>query len=168
MDYLTVPGTIAAYYPDATAAGPGKPRTLYTGFDLENIQQLVNSLQWGLDNWVHGCAGGKGGTIRSVEKPDAPAVTLRGRGIRFHPETPGSLEPTSGGGQYGLAPTEWEQWFTATNSQHLRHIVLPDHYLRRNPSRRATPMRSGVRRIGVRAAVDRLHLVTVFRAVCGR
>jgi putative membrane-bound dehydrogenase-like protein len=116
--------------------GDGKAdrkRTLYTGFDLDNIQQLVNSLQWGMDNWVHGVAGSKGGTIRSVEKPDAAAVTLRGRGIRLHPEVPGSLEPTSGGGQYGLAPDEWGNWFTATNSQHLRHIVLPDHYLRRNP-----------------------------------
>ena len=31
------------------------------------------------------------------------------------------------------APDEWQRWFTSTNSQHLRHIVLPDHYLRRNP-----------------------------------
>jgi putative membrane-bound dehydrogenase-like protein len=111
-----------------------RKRTLYTGFNLANIQQLVNSLQWGLDNWVYGCAGSDGGTITSPEKPDMPAVTLRNRGIRFHPETPGSLEPTSGGGQYGLTQDEWGQWFTATNSQHLRHIVLPDHYLRRNPA----------------------------------
>src|SRR5262249_61405764 len=58
---------------------------------------------------------------------------LRGRGIRFHPDVPGSLEPTSGGGQYGLAADEFGNWFTATNSQHLRHIVLPDDALRRNP-----------------------------------
>jgi putative membrane-bound dehydrogenase-like protein len=109
-------------------------RTLYTGFALSNIQQLVNSLQWGLDNWVYASCGGEGGTITSPEKPSIPAVTLRGRGIRFHPQTPGSLEPTSGGGQYGLAPDDWQRWFTATNSQHLRHIVLPDHYLRRNPN----------------------------------
>jgi putative membrane-bound dehydrogenase-like protein len=134
-------GLIVAVAPDLIyledTDGDGKAdrrRTLYTGFDLDNIQQLVNSLQWGLDNWVHGCAGGKGGTIHSVEKPDTPPVTLRGRGIRFHPETPGSLEPTSGGGQYGLAPDDYERWFTATNSQHLRHIILPDHYLRRNPA----------------------------------
>jgi putative membrane-bound dehydrogenase-like protein len=117
--------------------GDGKAdrrRTLYTGFSLSNSEQLINSLQWGLDNWVYGCAGGEGGTITSPEKKDMPAVTLHGRGIRFHPETPGSLEPTSGGGQYGLAPDDWEQWFTATNSQHLRHIILPDRYLRRNPS----------------------------------
>jgi putative membrane-bound dehydrogenase-like protein len=120
---------------DTAGAGAADKRTLlYTGFTLSNIQQLINSLQWGLDNWVYGCAGSNGGTIQSAEDRPAPPVTLRSRGVRFHPEQPGSLEPTSGGGQFGLAADDWQQWFTATNSQHLRHIVLPDHYLRRNPS----------------------------------
>jgi putative membrane-bound dehydrogenase-like protein len=79
-----------------------KPRVLYTGFNLKNIQQLLNSLQWGLDNWVYGCAGNDGGTITCPEKKDMPAVTLRNRGIRFKPDVPGSLEPTSGGGQYSV------------------------------------------------------------------
>src|SRR5918911_391537 len=73
-------------------------RTLYTGFSLENCEQLINGLQWGLDNWVYGCAASPGGTIRSPEKPDMPPVALHGRDIRFHPEKPGSLEPASGGG----------------------------------------------------------------------
>lgn len=133
-------GLLVANAPDLLylddPAGTGKAtrrRTLYTGFALNNIQQLVNALQWGLDNRVHGCAGYDGGTVRSAEKPDAAPVTLRGRGVSFLPDLPGSLEPTSGGGQYGLAPDDYGRWFTATNSQHLRHIVLPDHYLRRNP-----------------------------------
>jgi putative membrane-bound dehydrogenase-like protein len=109
------------------------PKVLYTGFDVANIQQLLSGLQWGLDNWVHGCAGGKGGSIRSVENPMASEVTLRGRGIRFKPDQAASLVPTSGGGQYGLATDAWGHWFVATNSQHLRHIVLPDRYLARNP-----------------------------------
>lgn len=122
------------YFEDTDGDGKAdKKRVLYTGFDLDNIQQLVNSLQWGLDNWVYGCAGGKGGTITSAEKKEMAPVTLRGRGIRFHPEIPGSLEPMSGGGQFGLAADDGQHWFTATNSQHLRHIVLPDQYLRRNP-----------------------------------
>lgn len=123
------------YLEDTKGAGKAdRRRVLYTGFNLANIQQIVNSLQWGLDNWVYGVAGSNGGTVRSPQKPAMPPLTLRNRGIRFHPETPGSLEATSGGGQYGLAPDDWQHWFTATNSQHLRHIVLPDHYLRRNPS----------------------------------
>jgi putative membrane-bound dehydrogenase-like protein len=123
------------YLEDTNGDGKAdRQRVLYSGFSLANIQGLVNSLQWGLDNWVYGMVGPNGGTVRSPEKPDMPALTLRGRGIRFHPQTPGSLEATSGGGQYGLAPDDWQHWFTATNSQHLRHIVLPDHYLRRNPA----------------------------------
>src|SRR5438552_3797912 len=63
-----------------------------------------------------------------------PAVIdPRNRNRRFQPDRPGSLEPTSGGGQYGLAADDLGDWFTCTNSQHLRHIVLPDHALRRNP-----------------------------------
>ncbi|MBY0515145.1 MAG: neutral/alkaline non-lysosomal ceramidase N-terminal domain-containing protein [Gemmataceae bacterium] len=110
-----------------------KTAVLYTGFNLANIQQMVNSLQWGLDNWVYGVAGSDGGTITSPQAPNTPPVALRNRGLRFRPWQPGSLEPTSSGGQYGLTADDYQRWFTATNSQHLRQIVLPDHYLRRNP-----------------------------------
>jgi putative membrane-bound dehydrogenase-like protein len=123
------------YFQDTKGDGKADKRhTLYTGFDLFNIQQLVSGLQWGLDNWVYGCAGGAGGRILSLEKAKMHPLSLSGRGIRFHPEIPGSLEATSGGGQFGLAADDYERWFVATNSQHLRHIVLPDHYLRRNAS----------------------------------
>lgn len=122
------------YLEDTDDDGKADRKTvLYSGFNLANIQQMVNSLQWGLDNWVYGCAGSDGGTVRSAEKPGAPEVSLRNRGLRFRPWLPGSLEPTSGGGQYGLAADDYGRWFTATNSQHLRQIVLPDEYLRRNP-----------------------------------
>jgi putative membrane-bound dehydrogenase-like protein len=55
------------YLEDTTGAGKADRRTvLYSGFDLKNIQQLVNSPQFGLDNWVHGCAGGP--AARSVRR----------------------------------------------------------------------------------------------------
>src|SRR5262249_25936092 len=134
-------GILVAVAPDIIymkdTAGDGRAfeqLRLYTGFGLKNIQQMINGLQWGLDNWVYGCAGLNPSEVRSLEKPQMPAVELRGRGVRFHPEIPGSLEPVSCGGQYGLAADAWEHWFTNTNNQHLRHIVLPDQYLRRNPS----------------------------------
>ncbi|HEV3145721.1 MAG TPA: PVC-type heme-binding CxxCH protein [Gemmataceae bacterium] len=122
------------YFEDTKGTGKADvKKVLYTGFGLDNIQQLLNSLQWGMDNWVYGCNGASGGTIRSLEKLDAPPVVLSNRGIRFHPEVPGSLEPMSGGGQYGLSPDAWQNWFVNTNTQHLRQIILPDQYLRRNP-----------------------------------
>lgn len=138
-----------------------KKRVLYTGFDLSNIQQLPSALQWGLDNWVYACVGGRGGTVRLPEKKSFGPLVLRGRGIRFHPDIPGSLEPTSGGGQFGLTPTNGQQWFTATNSQHLRHIVLPDHYLRRNP---LLPVRTTTIDIPDHGAACKVHRISKFEA----
>jgi putative membrane-bound dehydrogenase-like protein len=106
----------------------------YTGFGVDNIQQMLNSFSWGLDNWIYASNGASGGTIRSVEKPDSQPLNLGNRGIRFKPDVPGSLEPMSGGGQYGLTADIGQHWFTNTNSQHIRQIILPDHYLRRNPA----------------------------------
>jgi putative membrane-bound dehydrogenase-like protein len=161
-------GLLAAVAPDLVyfedTDGDGRSdrqRVLYTGFALENIQQLPSALQWGLDNWVYACVGGSGGTVRSAEKPDAPAVTLRGRGIRFHPDQPGSLEPTAGGGQFGLSADDWQRWFTATNSQHLRHIVLDDHYLRRNP---ALPVSAVTLDIPDHGAACKVHRISPFEA----
>ena len=103
-----------------------KTTVLYTGFNLANIQQMVNGLQWGMDNWIYGVAGNDGGMVSSGESKDARPLSLRNRGLRFQPWRPGSLEPTSGGGQYGLTADDAQHWFTATNSEHLRQIVLPD------------------------------------------
>ncbi len=134
-------GILAAVAPDLIyfedANGDGKAdvkKVLYTGFGVDNIQQLLNSFSWGLDNWIYASNGASGGTIRCVEKTDIPPLALGNRGIRFKPDMPGSLEPMSGGGQYGLTADIGQHWFTNTNSQHIRQIVLPDHYLRRNPA----------------------------------
>ena len=133
-----------------------KKTVLYTGFNLANIQQMVNSLQWGLDNWVYGCAGSDGGTVKSVEKPELPAVSLRNRGFRFKPNVPGSLEVTSGGGQYGITADDFQHWFTATNSQHLRQIVLPELALKRNPYLPVTAVTLDIPEHGPAAKVFRI------------
>src|SRR4029078_12443398 len=62
-------GLVVANAPDILylqdTDGDGKAdrrRVLYTGFDLANIQQLVNGFTWGFDNEIHAQAGTKGGT----------------------------------------------------------------------------------------------------------
>lgn len=133
-----------------------KTTVLYTGFNLANIQQMVNGLQWGLDNWVYGICGSDGGIITSPQQKDMPAVSLRNRGFRFKPDVPGSLEPTSSGGQYGLTADDYQRWFTATNSQHLRQIVLPEHYLKRNPYLAASAVTLDIPEHGAAAKVFRI------------
>jgi putative heme-binding domain-containing protein len=88
-------------------------------------------------------------------------VALRGRGVKFRPGEPGSLQPTTGGGQFGLTCNEWEQWFVNTNSQHLRHIILPDNYLQRNP---LLPVKAVTLDIPDHGAACKVHRISPFEA----
>ncbi|MER3417158.1 MAG: dehydrogenase [Gemmataceae bacterium] len=108
-------------------------RVVYTGFGTYNIQQLLNALQFHLDNWIHGCNGINGGIVKPGPGLQFEPLPLLGRHIRFRPDDWSRIEATSGGGQYGMACDDWGNWFTCTNSQHLRHIVVPDRYLKRHP-----------------------------------
>lgn len=145
------------YLQDTDGDGRADKQTvLYTNFYLANIQQLVNNLRFGLDNWVYACAGADGGTVVSAQKPDAAPVNLRNRGIRFQPDIPASLEPTSGGGQYGLTADDAQHWFTNTNSSHLRQIILPEHYLQRNRYLTATQVTTDIAEHGPAAKVFRI------------
>jgi putative membrane-bound dehydrogenase-like protein len=136
-------------------------RVLYTGFGRKLIESLANGLQWGVDNWVYGLGSSNGGEIRSVERPEKPAVPLHGRGFRFRPDVPGSLEPILSGGQFGLAVDEWGRWFTCTNGEHLRHIVLEGRY----PSREAyVPSPAALLDIPDHGAACKLYRASPFEA----
>lgn len=138
-------------------------RVLYTGFGIDNLQQMLNSPLWGLDNWVYACNGTGAGTIRSVEKPDAPPIALGYRNVRFKPAVPGSLEPASGGGQYGLTVNANQDFFLNTNSEHLKQVVLPDHYLRRNPYQAAPTPWANIPEHGAACAVFRISPFEAWR-----
>jgi putative membrane-bound dehydrogenase-like protein len=113
--------------------GDGKAdvvRKLFTGFAIHNYQARVNSLEYGLDNWVHGSGGLFGGTIRSFT--GGPPHELTNRDFRLNPDT-GAIEPAAGRAQQGRVRNDWGDWFGCDNMQLVRHYPIPDHYLRRNP-----------------------------------
>jgi len=103
---------------------------LFTGFAEANPQHRVNGFALGLDGWVR-AADADGGQIRS--EIDGSTVEIRGRDIRFDPET-GALEPAGGRSQFGRSRDDWGNWFGNTNSVWAWHDVLSDRDLRRNPS----------------------------------
>ncbi|HVX64296.1 MAG TPA: PVC-type heme-binding CxxCH protein [Pirellulales bacterium] len=105
-------------------------RVLYSGFGTNNYQARVNSLVYGLDNWVHGSCGLFGGQITSFAgKSPYP---LGDRDFRIHPDT-GEIEPATGRTQQGRVRNDWGDWFGCNNSNLAQHYPLADHYLRRNP-----------------------------------
>jgi putative membrane-bound dehydrogenase-like protein len=107
-----------------------KVEKLYSGFGTDNYQARVNSLQYGLDGWVYGSCGLFGGNIRCAKT--GKTVALGDRDFRIKPDT-GELEPATGRTQQGRVRDDRGNWFGCDNSNLIRHYVLDDHYLRRNP-----------------------------------
>lgn len=107
-------------------------RTVFTGFGQENQQAMVNNLQLGMDHWVYGSTAGNGGLIRPGSQPNAPGIPVDGRDFRFNPVTE-EFELVTGTVQFGNTFDDWGNRFTCSQSQPLVQIVLPDHYLARNP-----------------------------------
>jgi putative membrane-bound dehydrogenase-like protein len=113
--------------------GDGKAdvvKKLFTGFITDNYNARINSLALGLDNWLHGASGGRGGKIRS--ELTGTVTDISGRDVRLWPDT-GAFEVASGATQHGRARNDWDDWFGCSNSRWIFHFPLPDHYLRRNP-----------------------------------
>jgi putative membrane-bound dehydrogenase-like protein len=106
-------------------------KVMFTGFATDNVQGLLNGLLWGPDGWIYGVASSNGGTIHDRSRPEASTVSVRGRDFRFKPDG-SAFEAISGGGQFGHAFDDWGHRFTCNNSNHVRQIVLPSHYLERN------------------------------------
>jgi putative membrane-bound dehydrogenase-like protein len=118
------------YAEDTKGTGKADVRVpLYTGFVPGNPQHRVNSLVWGLDNWIYCANGDSGGKVKSVKT--GAAINLRGRDLRVRPDD-GGLDAQAGQTQYGRNRDDWGNWFGCNNSNPMWHFALADHYIRRN------------------------------------
>jgi putative membrane-bound dehydrogenase-like protein len=127
-----------------------KKEVLYTGFVEGNPQHRVNSLVWGLDNWIYVANGDSGGKIKSVKT--GKTIDIGHRDLRIRPDT-GEMDAVTGTTQYGRSRDDWGNWFGNNNSNPLWHYVLDDHYIRRNPhvappeTRAHVPVEPGAARV---------------------
>lgn len=106
-----------------------------TGFTQGNQQLLVNSLHYGLDNWIYGANGRSNGSLHWPDDPPASAMSLVNTDFRFRPDPTKQrqIEPASGFSQFGLTIDEWGNRFISWNTIHIRHVVIERQYLQRNP-----------------------------------
>lgn len=119
------------YAEDTKGTGKADRRVpLYTGFKEGNPQHRVNSLIWGLDNWIYCANGDSGGGIKSVKT--GTVIDLSGRDLRIRPDD-GALDAQAGQTQYGRSRNDWGDGFGCNNSNPMYQYVLADHYIRRNP-----------------------------------
>lgn len=107
-------------------------KVVFTGFAKQqsrlNVQQLMNSFHWGLDNRIHGSSSSNGGTIEQPASKQ-PAVNIGARDFSFDPRAL-TIRAESGGGQHGMSFDNFGRKFVSQNSSHIRQVVYEDRYLR--------------------------------------
>jgi putative membrane-bound dehydrogenase-like protein len=129
-------GVLVCAAPDILYAedtdGDGKADVVekrFQGFATHNYQARVNSLRYGLDNWVYAAAGLFGGNITTL---NGHHVDLTNRDFRMLPDQQ-LLEAVSGNTQQSRVRDDWGNWFGCDNGTLIRQYPLSDHYLTRNP-----------------------------------
>jgi putative membrane-bound dehydrogenase-like protein len=152
------------YFKDTDGDGVSdiKQRVL-TGFGRSNVQGLMNSFRWGLDNRIHIACSSVGGDIRAAHAAnDAPSVNIRGRDIALDPKTY-AFEPTSGAAQHGMCFDDWGRKFVSSNSDHIQQVMYEDRYIARNPFVIPPPSRISIALDGPQAEVFRASPVEPWR-----
>lgn len=137
---------------------------IYTGFSMSNVQGMLNSFQWGIDNRLHGSAATNGGTVTAPNNPDFTAVNLSGRTFAIDPLNQ-HLTPRSGGGQYGMSFDPWGRRYITYNNDHALHTLYEDYYVSRNPYLNAPSPRVSITAEGAQAPQYRLSSIEPWRLV---
>jgi putative membrane-bound dehydrogenase-like protein len=106
-----------------------KQFVVFTGFGEGrklNVQALLNSLQWGPDNRIHGATAGNGGKVRRVVdgQPVGDAVNVDGADFSFDPKTM-DFRAETGTAQFGLTFDEWGEKYVCSNSAHIQWVAYP-------------------------------------------
>lgn len=137
---------------------------VFTGFERSNVQGLINSFRWGLDNRIHGATSSSGGVVKRFGDANDPGVNLRGRDFSFDPLTL-ELRPESGGAQHGMSFDDWGRKFVCSNSDHAQMVMYDDQDIARNPALRAPGPRTRIADDGGQAPVFRTSQVEPWRIV---
>jgi len=161
-------------------------RAVLTGFGEGNTQLRANGLTWGLDNRIYVANGRSDGAVRAPSDPSGRAVSIRHRDLRFslqagtgadarHPRAV-AVEAIAGFSQFGLPRDDWGDRFPSWNTVPIRHVVLEQQSLDRNPFLAETSSvadvldpADGGRIFGISPAQARFNRESVafFNASCG-
>ena len=139
-------------------------KQVFTGFGRQNVQGLLNSFCWGLDNRIYCQTSSSGGKVITPSAPERDAIVLNGRDFSFDPKTLG-LRPESGGGQHGMSFDDWGRRFACSNSDHLQLHLYADRYASAKNNIALPPSRQSIAADGPQAAVYRISPVEPWRTV---
>lgn len=152
------------YLKDTNADGIADVRNVVlTGFGTSNVQGLMNSMRWGLDNKIHIACSSTGGKLQRLGSTDSP-VDIRGRDIAFDPRT-GNFEMTTATAQHGMCFDDWGRKFSSANSDHIIQIMYDDRQVAANPLLSPPSAKVSIAADGPQAEVFRTSPVEPWRVV---
>jgi putative membrane-bound dehydrogenase-like protein len=155
------------YLKDTTGDGQADQReVVFTGFQLTNVQGLLNSFHWGLDNRIHGATSSSGAEVQRVVDGEVQPekLALRGRDFSFDPRTL-EMRAESGGAQHGMSFNGWGRKFVCSNSDHIQLVMFEERYAARNPYAVSPSARTSIAEDGPQADVYRTSPVEPWRIV---
>jgi putative membrane-bound dehydrogenase-like protein len=157
------------YLKDTKGDGKADVReVVFTGFAegvaRVNVQEMPNSLIWGLDNRIHGATSGNGGSIRSLRHPEPNRINLNGHDFAIEPQRM-SMTAEAGGGQHGLSFDDYGRRFTCNNSDHVRLFMYDERYASRNPFYDMPASLASIAADGPAAEVYRISLEEPWRVI---
>ncbi len=97
-----------------------------------NMQSLMNSFRWGLDNRIHGSASGTPGKVRVPSRPELETVSFARSDFSFDPRTL-EFRLESGGAQHGMDFDAVGRKFVCSNSRHIQQVMHEQRYVGINP-----------------------------------
>lgn len=142
-------------------------RKVFTGFHKFNIQAVINNLRWGLDHAIHGAGSSNGGQIRGGEGGGQAPLKMGVNDFRFDPTTE-HLELISGGARFGQTFDDWGRRFICNIRNPIRHAVIDDRYLARNPLLAAPSLLEDVAESGDTLPIFRISRPEPWRVLSAR
>ena len=97
-----------------------------------NMQSLMNSFRWGLDNRIHGSASGTPGKVHVPSNPKLGTVSFVRSDFSFDPRTL-EFRLESGGAQHGMDFDTVGRKFVCSNSHHIQQVMHERRYVGLNP-----------------------------------
>ena len=105
---------------------------VFTGFRKYNVQAVINTPLWGLDNRITFAGGSNGGQVASLRHPEVPPLRVARNDLRIDPRA-GTIEAIAGGARFGHAIDDWGNRYLCNIRNPAQHVVFDGTLTARNP-----------------------------------
>ncbi len=105
---------------------------VFTGFRKYNVQAVINTPLWGLDNRITFAGGSNGGSVASLKHPEVSPLRVARHDLRIDPRS-ATIQTIAGGARFGHGMNDWGDRFLCNIRNPAQHVVFDGTLSARNP-----------------------------------